>query len=419
LFVPLAEKHVKSGGRIAFVLPIAVATGEAWSAIRKRIADRFHLEVVITSHDSERPNFSENTDLSEVLFIARRLAAKEKTGLTIYVNLWRNPRSIHEALDHAARISTEIAAIGRKVGQARIIKSASGILGEVTSLPAPTGRDNWTGAIFAQSYLMQAHWALDVKHEVRLPGDTAAHPLALCPLDELGGLGYDARDIFDAFAVDKTATTWSPYPGFWNHDADAVRVLAQKPNATLLARTEPLKNRKLKDATAVWAKAGHILLVSRLWPVTHRVIAIGLNKKTLGNTWWGFNDSALNENQRKALLLWLNSTLGIMSYYGRRAITRSAWMQMKKPAWSSMPVLDVRKLSKANLTILGTAYDAVSEKELAPIAQLNVDKVRQEIDAVICKVLALPDLGAFRVLLSREPGLTAHDIDAAEVDNDE
>jgi hypothetical protein len=36
-----------------------------------------------------------------------------------------------------------------------------------------------------------------------------------------------------------------------------------------------------------------------------------------------------------------------------------------------MPVLDVRKLSKAKLTILGTAYDAVSKKELCPIAQLN------------------------------------------------
>ena len=67
LFVPLAEAHTKLGGRIAFVLPITVATGEAWSAIRKRIAEAFHLELVITSHDSERLNFSENTDLSELL----------------------------------------------------------------------------------------------------------------------------------------------------------------------------------------------------------------------------------------------------------------------------------------------------------------------------------------------------------------
>lgn len=77
MFVPLARLHTKPGGRIAFVLPIALATGEAWGAVRRQIADYFHLEIVVTSHDFERPNFSENTELSEILFIARRLKSKE------------------------------------------------------------------------------------------------------------------------------------------------------------------------------------------------------------------------------------------------------------------------------------------------------------------------------------------------------
>ena len=106
LFVPLAKRHVKLGGRIAFVLPVALATGEAWSAIRRLIANDFHLEVVITSHDFERPNFSENTDLSEILFIARRLRRKEKPGATNYVNLWRNPRTIHQHTRRTAGIAS-------------------------------------------------------------------------------------------------------------------------------------------------------------------------------------------------------------------------------------------------------------------------------------------------------------------------
>ena len=274
MFVPLAEKRVKQGGRIAFVLPIAVATGEAWSSIRRRIADRFHLEIVITSHDTERPNFSENTDLSELLFIARSLGPKEKAGNTIYVNLWRNPRSIHEALDHAARIEASTASM-TTAGQTKVIASHAGILGEICSLPAPKLTENWTGAIFAQSHLMQVHWSLDAKHVLKLPGDRTSSPLPLCRLDQIGELGYDARDVFDAFAVDRTAQTWSPYPGFWNHDADAVRMIAQKPNAMLVARTEPLPGRHLKDATAVWSKAGRMLLVSRLRTNTHRIIAAG------------------------------------------------------------------------------------------------------------------------------------------------
>jgi hypothetical protein len=267
---------------------------------------------------------------------------------------------------------------------------------------------------------MQTYWALDVKHEIRLPGDRNRYPVVLCRLDELGSLGYDVRDIFDAFDVDKTATTWSPHPAFWNHDAETVRTIAQKPNATLLARAKALPGRHLKDATAVWSKAGKVLLISRLRTNTHRLIATGFSKKVLGNTWWGFDDSALSDDQRKSLLLWLNSTFGIMSYYGRRAITEGAWMQMKKPAWSSMPVLDVRQLTKPKLSALGKAYDDLAKKGLAPIAQLDTDEVRQAIDAALGKALGIPDLGPIRTLLSREPGLSAQDIapdsDDAEID---
>lgn len=368
------------------------------------------MELVITSHDSERPNFSENTDLSEILFIARRLERNENPGSTVYVNLWRNPRSIHEALDHATRISAQYGLLSKSPNQTRIVKAGSRTIGEATSLPAPKDSQNWTGAIFAQSYLMQAHWSLDHERKLRLPADKRSYSIALCRLDELGTLGYDARDIFDAFDIDKAADSWSPYPAFWNHDADKVRTISQKPNASLLARTEALEGRQLKSATAVWSKAGKLLLVSRLRTNTHRVIGVGHPKKVLGNTWWGFDDSGLSDRQRKAFLLWINSTLGILLYYGRRAITEGAWMQMKKPAWSSMPVLDVRTLNRDQLTTLAHWYDALSKEELAPIAQLNSDETRRKIDAAICGVLELPDLSPIRELLSREPGLSAKDI---------
>ena len=236
------------------------------------------MEVVITSHDSERPNFSENTDLSEILFIARRLAPGEKAGVTHYVNLWRDPRSIHEALDHASRITAEILAIDGRAGQARILPSPAGVLGEITSLPAPQANENWTGAIFAQSYLMQAHWALDIKHELRLPGETRSAPLDLCRLDELGTLGYDVRDIFDAFSIDTTGASWTPYPAFWNHDAKKVVTIARNRSPLLIARTEAIAGRHLK-ARCLWSKSGRILLVSRLRTNTHRVIADRASQK--------------------------------------------------------------------------------------------------------------------------------------------
>ena len=303
LFVPLADKHTKPGGRIAFVLPIALVSGEAWGAVRKFIADRYHLEIVITSHDPSRTNFSENTALSELLFVARKLNRREKAGDTAYVTLRRNPTTIHEALDLAARLST---ALGGMAGEKTsvTIRSSARVLGEITILPAPKSKDNWTSAIFSQSFLARVHWELDKNSRLAMPGASVQQSIPLCRLDALGGLGYDVRDITDAFEVDRTASRWTPYPGFWDHDAERVIQIAQTPNAFLIARKKPIKGRRLKSATAVWGKTGKVLLVSRLRTNTHKVLATGFDEKVLGNTWWAFDDDSLSNKQRKVLLLW-------------------------------------------------------------------------------------------------------------------
>ncbi|MEY9581509.1 N-6 DNA methylase [Sinorhizobium fredii] len=422
LFVPLADKHIKPGGRIAFVLPIALASGESWGAVRKYLADRYHLEMVITSHDPSRTNFSENTDLSELLFLARKLKSGEIAGETRYVTLKRNPTTIHEALDTAARISSALNKLGAHTTVVPI-RGSGRVLGEITSLPAPEGTENWTSAIFSQSYLAQVHWHLVKDRALVLPGNTTKHPIPLCRLDELGALGYDVRDITDAFEVDRTASQWTPHAGFWDHDAEKVIQIAQKPNAYLTARKEALEGRKLKSATAVWSKAGTLLLVSRLRTNTHKVIATGFAQPVLGNTWWAFKDNALSEDQRKVLLLWLNSCFGLLLYFGRRAITQGAWMQMKKPAWEGMPVLDVRKLNPTQLSNLVSIYDALSSQHLQPLAQLDGDPIRLKIDEALCQTLGAPSLAPIRDLMVREPGLTGRDYGAVtattEPDDDE
>jgi len=150
--------------------------------------------------------------------------------------------------------------------------------------------------------------------------------------------------------------------------------------------------------------------VERLWPITHKVLAVGCDSTIFGNTWWSVQTKGLTLEQEKALLLWLNSSLGLLLYFGHRVVTRSAWMQMKQPAWQSMPVLDVRKLSSIQLTDLSADYDRLSGKALEPLADLKSDPVRIEIDSTIARRLKLPDLTFIRELLDREPGLTGRDI---------
>jgi len=407
VFVALADRWLKPNGRLAFVLPAALASGEAWASTRELIAERYHLETVIASHDAERSNFSENTDLSEILFIARKRASNEQPGRTTYINLWRNPRSIHEALDLANRITHTDEPVTIEASGITTVRGPSGKLGELINLPAAKDTENWTGALFAQSDLLRACWTLQ-QGALQVPGSKDMVRVPVCRLDALGALGYDRRDIHDAFEI--STDDWSPHPAFWGHEAEKVLTIAQKPNASLLPRTKAAKGRHLKSATDVWSKAGRILLVERVRSNTHRVLAVGFENDVLGNTWWALKPSGLNREQEKTLLLWFNSSFSLLLFYGRRVVTQGAWMQMKKPAWESMPVLDVRTLSRKQLAALARCYDSLAEQNLAPLAQLHSDLVRGQIDRAITDALGIPELVFIRELLEREPGLNAKDI---------
>lgn len=405
VFVALADLWLKPGGRVAFVLPAALSSGEAWAETRQLIASRYHLETVISSHDAERFNFSENTELSEIMIIARKLNSKEKPGTTTYINLWRNPRSIHEAIDLANRIVQIRKPVAVQDSGITSISGPSGKLAEIVNMPPPVDAGNWVGALFAQTELLRVCLGLE-KGDLYIPGKSDSAAIPVCRLDAIGAIGPDRKRIHEGFKV--TTEDWTPYPAFWGHESRSVRTIAQEPNAHLSVWLE--SPRGPNYGPHLWERAGNILLVERLRSNTHRVIAVGFEKEVLGNTWWALRPQNLNRQQQKALLLWLNCSLSLLLVFGRRVVTQGAWMQVKQPAWESMPVLDIRALSANQLATLEADYNAFSCEGLESLAQLKTDPVRCNIDAAISRVLGIPDLQSIRELLEREPGLTSNEI---------
>jgi len=400
VFLALADKYLRIGGRLAFILPVALATGEAWGKSRRLLADGYHIETVIVSHDADRPNFSENTDLSEIMFVARKLKENEQAGETVYVNLWHNPRTIYEAMDIAERIR-ECQPAGLDSAEiTSIIGGEKRKLAEVLALPATLVTDQWIGVQFAQIWTLRV--AVLLEHgKLAVPGKKRVD-IPLCKLKEIGKLGPDQRRIHDGFKPSET--DWSPFPSFWNHDAKKVVSIKQKPNTHLMPWAESPRGADYGERR-LWHRAGRILLIERVHTTTHRVIAIGFNEPVLGNTWWALQ-TGLSVQQEKAFLLWLNSTPSLLMFLSRRVTTRSVWMKLKQPAWAAMPVLDVRSLPDKVITRLAKAYDAVCDKELMALAKLDADPVRAEIDAALSDALELPDIKPLRQLIAREPGLT-------------
>ena len=96
-FVAAASPKLRPGeGRLALVLPITVCTGPSWEQTRSLIEKDFVLDIVITSHDPLRWNFSDSTDLSEALLIATRRSDESPSAehRTVFVNLWQNPDGV-------------------------------------------------------------------------------------------------------------------------------------------------------------------------------------------------------------------------------------------------------------------------------------------------------------------------------------
>ena len=409
VFIALADRYLKKEGRLALVLPRALLSGVAWEKTRALINENYHLEWVMVSHEPDHWNFSENTDLSEVLVIARKRNhddAKPNEQVNC-VNLWKQPRNSIEGL-RVARQATESGPPDLFKGQGSLdIFQGEEKVGEAVSVPWLWLRKSlWNfPCAFAQAdlnrsllYLLEGKVYLPAKGLVRLRAK-----LKLCPLGEIAQFGFDRRDIHDGFRL---ATHKTAYPAFWKHDANRVFTLKTPPNSFLSPLPEAKENRPLRSAVHLWKKAGRLLIAERLRLNTMRLSAIRVGEKVLSNVWWTLVLKRGGIRAEKALALWLNSSLGILLLMGHREETQGAWIGFKKPVLANMPVLDVSAIDARATLKLSKTFDQLADKALLPFSHLAEDPVRADIDDAVASALSLPDCGIIRQLLAREPILS-------------
>ncbi|MBI3462468.1 MAG: hypothetical protein HY000_05320 [Planctomycetes bacterium] len=405
IFVALADRYVAPRGRIALVLPRAVLSGVAWKKIRDLFAEHYDLECLITSHEPKRWNFSENTNLSEVLVLGTKTRQRNREPRTVCVNLWFQPRNAVEALS-VARSLLDAKPPDAETGQGSLaVTVGERKVGEAVSISWRTLRgDLWNfPCSFAQSELLRAFYHLR-SGNLYLPVQGPCGRIRLCPLRQLGDLGPDPRDIYDGFNFEATSTT--EYPAFWGHDAQRVTTMEQKPARCLepLHRARP--GRPLRKVTDLWPKAARVLIVQRPRLNTKRLAAVRVSRKVLADVWWPFALSVPRSDTvtaEKALVLWFNSTLGLLLLLGHREETEGAWVQFKKPVLGQLPVLDVSRLTKKQQAKLVEAYDRLANQALLPFPEMASDGTRAAIDEAVARALEIPEFTILRELLAREP----------------
>lgn len=408
IFVAVGDTALKPGGGLGLVLPKALLSGVAWTPTRTLLGRDYHIEYIISSHDPERLNFSENTELSETLVVARKRAPGDSDASTVGVNLWHNPRTVFEALACVRELEQEPPPLEKGRG-ALSLHLGTGKIGEAFTIASDALLPQSWGvySAFAQTDLVRVAASL-VRSQFTVPGRAGAVPVPLCALEELGEIGPDVRDIHDAFERTDTRTQ---YAAHWGNDSNEVTTMAREPNQYLSARATAAAGRGLRDADLMWSRAGRVMITARLRLNTYRITAARLPDSALGSGWWPFRlqipDASPDtvELAERAVVLWLNSTPGLLLLLANRIDTQGAWTQFKKPMLEAMPVLDPRALSEDTLEALAASFDSVSSRNLEPFPLMQSDPVRQAIDEAISDALGLPDMAPLRMLLAQEPTL--------------
>lgn len=381
-FAVLAEKILKENtGTLALVMPAVVPTAPGNQELRRYLAQRFHIDTIVSSHDPERIFFSENTSIGEVLLICRRWDEKVPKPPTRVVNLARNPATPLEALDTAGRIEQ---GDGQEEPPPRDFT-----VQQVN--PGRIERGDWSAVNFLSPFLVEAHQQLTEDNLGSVP---------TVPLNKLAEVGPGGQRIRDAY-IKSEMPTQSGRRALWHHKTNVTQSMTAQADVYI----EP-KASKAELADKYWEQRSRMLLPHRLWLPLARVAAVILPERVLGSIWTPC--SLYDPELAKALCLYLNSTPGLLTLLGRRDNRKPSYPSFSLDTLRDLPVPDLRVLSEDRKAMLDSSFDQFQNMPLLSLPQMEDDEFRRKIDDAVTQALGLDAewIGRVRRELTREPSVT-------------
>ncbi len=366
-FTPLADQLLrKDRGVIAKVLPATACTGASGEPERRFLAERFHVERVVTSHDPKRVNFSENTSIHESLLICRRRDGGTEPRPTEFVSLRRMPASAKEAIEAADAIA-----------------AGDDDWGSRTPWPAERVRaGDWTPVQWYDGKLAEAaRWIED--------------SLGLEPLSERHEVGPAGQRIQDAFSrCDPDAP--EAVEGFHSVSSRLRRTMKGQNDVWY----QP-KSAKRSLAERYLDQRSHLLLPMRFDTHSARLTAVWSERQSFG--WW-VPVTAETRATGQALTAWFNSTPARLILLNRRA------MKLTYPTWQLAHLREIRipKPDNPGWERLAAAFTEVSHLELLPMRQAAACPARRIIDRAAALALETDEaqIAAWRRKLAREPTIS-------------
>ncbi len=390
-FVDLAHAKLRQGGVAAFVLPAAFVQGKSWQGARDLFAKSYRNLAVVSiaaTGQTERA-FSADTGMGEVLVIATK--AERGEAVALFANIRQRPRSVLEAVSVARRIDS-IRSDSAPASTGRIPLSDADEAG--AWIRTELGNGGVAGVL--EAGLAETMLALR-EGRLILPRRTgeAAIPIAL--LSAIGDRGLLHRDIngdpqghpprgpFDILPLlEGSVPTW---PTLWSHGAARERKLVVAPDR----RAEP-RPQCGDRAVEAWRRHATKLHFTLDFQINSQSLAACLTPgKTLGGTAWP-NFKLNDESWELPVLLWANTSLGLMSFWWLGARQQQGRARLTLSVLPGLPVLDPRRLADEQHAAAARTFSAFREREFLPANEAWRDDSRRALDrAVLVDLLGLPE----------------------------
>ena len=378
-FTALMDKLVdQQYGVLAKVLPTTALTGIGGAVERRFLANRFHIQAIVTLHHPRDLNWSVDTSITESLLIARRRSSDCESKPTRFIALLRRPAGVEESLQlHSAIRSGQIHAWGRECTWPidRMIEG------------------DWSPAVWTQSKLAEAGRQIE----------EFAHQLEWSRL----GQRFDVTTTKQIVGQEKWVWCEENESG----EMPVARFTGMDAQTRINGRIDQYANRaeKYRNNESVFSnldsKKSHLLITNSQGSDTGRLTAIVMTARAVGMGWTPVIGVSLAE--AKALAVYLNSTLGRigMRRYGARKLS---WPMYQPAAIEQFIVPNLCDFCGQNrMSILCDAYDSTWKRE-APIYRDGYGEIRRCWDDAVAKACKIDRhwIGQLAELLHDEPIVT-------------
>lgn len=429
IFLALADRKLKRDGMLALVMPLILITGSSWEKSRKHLRDTYdNLFIVTISGRDNIVSFSADTGMSECLVVGRKSGQPQCRATFVVLN--ESPSASMTGLAIAQQIrlfvgNANIRRLEDSPNGGEAIYFGNEIIGQAIDAPLPSS-GSWNLARISDLSLARTAYHLAENLQVWLPTQQHPLPIAISQVSQVGQIGPIGRDINGVnpdgsirgpFELRQLQARKAPtFPVLWAHKAKRERTLTFEADCEGVQRkaTSQAEQSAINDKVfRVFGTASHCHHNVDFQFDAQSTAMQFTERKTIGGRAW-ISIQLASAELEKALVLWGNSTLGLLMYWWHSSKQQRRRGSIPKSTLQSLPILDVSALSDAQLQRAVQIFDDTCQLPLKPLHELDIDENRKLLDRRFYReVLGLPaailadggPLDILRQKLSREPSI--------------